>query len=566
MCSRLLTTFLIAVSVPIAALAQPLADRVPQDTVVYVGWRGSTSLGQSYEASHLKAVLEASGLPEFFARSLPQALNEIGRQDRDAAQAIAAFSEIGRAAWQHPTALFVGPVDWDGGPRGPQPRVGFLCDAGADAGALEGRVRDLVLQVQHDAPFDIRTFRHDSLVGVAVGYREADFAADAAKGKSLGDEAAFKAALDKTQKDPVFVVYVNAEAARRAAEDVMARAGDADVAREWPRVRDALGLTGLKQVAFTAGFREKGWETNLFVGAPHPRKGLLALFDAKPVSDDALKLIPASAQIAGAVSFDPAQLLNEFRSVVREIEPRAVGEIDKGLQEISAELGVDVEHDLLGGLGNEWAYYASPAVAGNGIQGLVVVNRLKDTAKAQRALAGLTEAANRVAAQEHHDVKISFRKTQSNGLEITYLATPFVSPAWAVKDNNLYVGLYPQTVAAAAKQAGQSQTILENPAFAELRKSLGGGPDAAPASSVMFMDLPKLAPAAYPGWLTISRLAGFADLQGVQVPPMLLPPLQTLSEHLTPAGAITWSDDAGWHWRAATPFPGAAVISTNVVP
>jgi hypothetical protein len=565
MCSRLLTAFLVALSIPLTAFAQPLADRVPQDAVIYVGWRGSTSLGPGYEGSHLKAVLEASGLPEFFARSLPQALNEIGRQDREAAQVIAAFSEIGRSAWQHPTALFVGPIDWDGGPRGPQPRAGLLCDAGADAGALEGRIRDLVLQVQREAPFEIRTFRHANLVGVVVGYREADFAGEVINGRSLGDNAAFKGAIGRTQKDPVFVAYVNAEAARRAAEDVIARAGDADVAREWPRVRDALGLGGLQQVAFTAGFREKGWESNVFVGAPRPRKGVLALLDAKPVSDDALKLIPASAQIAGALSFDPAQLLNEFRSVVREIEPRAVGEIDKGLQEISHELGVDVEHDLLGGLGNEWAYYASPAVAGNGVQGLVLVNRLKDPAKAQRALGGLSEAVNRIAAREHRDVRIGFRKMQADGLEITYLATPIVAPAWAVKDNNLYVALYPQTVAAAAKQAGQSQTILENPAFAELRKSLAGE-NAAQVSSVQFMDLPKLAPAAYPGWLTISRLAGFADLQGIPVPPMLLPPLQTLTDHLTPAGAATWSDDAGWHARAFTPFPGASLLSTNVMP
>ena len=42
-----------------------------------------------------------------------------------------------------------------------------------------------------------------------------------------------------------------------------------------------------------------GWGTHAFVEAPAPRQGLLAGLDTKPVSDDALRVIPSSATIAG---------------------------------------------------------------------------------------------------------------------------------------------------------------------------------------------------------------------------------------------------------------------------
>src|SRR5438552_3037967 len=40
--------------------AQPLADRVPADAIVYIGWRGTQDLGPAYNGSHLKAVVDAS--------------------------------------------------------------------------------------------------------------------------------------------------------------------------------------------------------------------------------------------------------------------------------------------------------------------------------------------------------------------------------------------------------------------------------------------------------------------------------------------------------------------------
>lgn len=565
MCRRLLTAFLLAATVPLLANAQPLADRVPKDAVVYIGWRGSTAMGEGYDQSHLKALLESSGLPRFVEESLPVALQRLAQEEPDAAEAVRVFSEIGRAVWKYPTALFTSGLGVRDGV--PTPRVGFLCQAGPDAATLQARLDDLLLQMPKDVPVEVRTFRTDGgLVGVVVGYEEAEF--KAGQEGALQSVPAFKSAMAQLQPEPVLAVYLDTDTLRRTGERLVTQFGDPDVKAEWPRIRDALGLEGLKQVAFTAGFRDKRWETNVFVAAPAPRKGLLKLLEAEPVTDDTLKLIPRTAQIAGAVNIDPARILAEARNVAGQLDPEARQDIDRGLQEVSQVLGVDIENDLIASVGKEWAFYTAPTVGGNGILGVVLVNRPADAAKAQQAMDKLADAINRLVAQETagDDITIRIREAQApDGLKIKYLATPVVSPAWAVRDGNLYVALYPQVVAAAARQAKESQSILENPEFAAMRKALAGEKGTR-ASSILFLDLPQAVPDAYPALLAASRLAGFADIVGVPAPAMLLPPIEVLTRHTTPAAAATWTDDAGWHFRGTSPFPGAELLAVEMVP
>jgi cytochrome c biogenesis protein CcdA len=43
----------------------------------------------------------------------------------------------------------------------------------------------------------------------------------------------------------------------------------------------------------------------------------------------------------------------------------------------------------------------------------------------------------------------------------------------------------------------------------------------------------------------------------------LVPPLRRLMPHMTPAGAVTWTDKDGLHMKAIAPFPGATMIGTD---
>ena len=53
--------------------AQVLADRLPADTVVYVGWAGTDALGPAYEKSHMKGLIDTLKLPELVAAQIAAA-------------------------------------------------------------------------------------------------------------------------------------------------------------------------------------------------------------------------------------------------------------------------------------------------------------------------------------------------------------------------------------------------------------------------------------------------------------------------------------------------------------
>src|SRR4051812_18233810 len=87
---------------PALAFAQPLVDRVPADAVVYIGWRGSDSVGEAgYESSHLKAVIDASQLKQLFTDFVPKLTARIGRDNPEGAQAKQLLTTIGGALWRH---------------------------------------------------------------------------------------------------------------------------------------------------------------------------------------------------------------------------------------------------------------------------------------------------------------------------------------------------------------------------------------------------------------------------------------------------------------------------------
>src|SRR6266516_4147568 len=60
------------------ASAQPLADRVPADALVYVGWSGSQNLGPAYDASHLKAIAASSDVQKLFTETFPALARRAG--------------------------------------------------------------------------------------------------------------------------------------------------------------------------------------------------------------------------------------------------------------------------------------------------------------------------------------------------------------------------------------------------------------------------------------------------------------------------------------------------------
>jgi hypothetical protein len=552
----------------LTARAQPLADRVPQDALLYVAWTGGESMGPAFADSHLKAVLDASSLRELFDESLPRLLDQAVRRaggDKDAAESAAVFRAIGGPMWRHPSALYFGGLNL-ANPDAPFPKLALLCDAGKEGKPLADEAKRLLARLP-DLPFPVKVDENDGLVVLAFG--NVEVGANKKPVVPISARKEFKNAMAQLGKSPAAVVYVDVEGHVEQIDQVINTFAPDEAKQKWPVIRDAIGLTSLKRLALTAGFDGRDWATHAFAESPAPRTGFVkALVEAAPLSEVILKAVPRSATTVLAGHFDPGGLLGAIRETVTKIEPRTAPEFDELSERVWNTAGLDLRADILDTLGDEWAAYTDPATAGEGLLGLTLVNRLKDARKAENALARLEQLLNGAIASRQQlgpqKLSVAFRTARRGDLTIHYLSLPGAAPAWAVRDGNLYVALYPQTVAAAADHVtAKAASILDNDDFGALRKRLLPSGAAAP-SAVSFADLPRTADASYGELLILSRaLLGTADFYGAKTPALALPTLARLRPHLAPAGSVAWVDDAGWHARGVCPFPGSGALGAG---
>ena len=540
--------------------AQPLADRVPDDAVVYFGWCGAGVMPSGYAQSHVKSLLDNSNVPELFSQFVPALVQKITREQPESAEALQAITTIGGSMWRHPTAFYFAGVDFAG--DRPMPKLALICKAGADAQAVHDRVTKLLADAGDDVP--LKALRSGDVVGLYVGYADekAALAGEGGAANAIGAAAGFKDALARLeQPQPVLVLYVDGERAIAQIDQAVAKSNEPRAQELWPKIRDASGLTGFKRAIFADGFDGKDWGSRGFAEIPAPRTGLLSMMDGKPLGDDLFKAVPQSASMVFAGKFDPGRFITELRNVVGAVDPEAQKMFDQGLGAAQMYLGKNLRTDILDPLGEHWAMYLAPDVGGNGITGLVVVNKLDDAKKAEQGLVAVSLAINNAiaGAMRDEELSVSFKNTKIDDMRVWYFAVPIVAPAWGVKDGNLYLGLYPQSVAAAARfTTSGKKSFNENEKYAALKQRLG----VKSPTAVQFVDLPQLAQPAYQLVLLYLRLGlGFADMWGVEAPEPVLPAFDVLMRHLAPSGSMSWVDDAGWHMKGVAPFPGAGVFS-----
>src|SRR5580700_406539 len=111
------TIILMLLLAPAAGLGQTLADRVPSDAQIYIGWKGSDDLGGGYAGSHLKAVMDSSQISQLFTDSIPQLVDRLTQNDPDAARQAHVVLDCAMAVLRHPTAFYFEGVQY--GPNGP---------------------------------------------------------------------------------------------------------------------------------------------------------------------------------------------------------------------------------------------------------------------------------------------------------------------------------------------------------------------------------------------------------------------------------------------------------------
>lgn len=566
---------LLACVLALPCAAQPMIDQVPSSAALYVGWRGTTDMGPGYEGSNLQGVLKEVGLLEAVPEvmELLDQLGEDGHIDEEESQMLAMAGALMTSAWAEGGAMYMLPPD----PQGPPiPRLCVMWNKGEDPAQLREALNTVVAILEEELP--TFTGEIDKTMYLSIGFDPAEV-----KVASLAGSPHFKTAAKNIQSDGALMVYLDAKEWIKQVDGFteMMRAGAADrgepappFAELWPTVRDATGLAGVDSMAMSAGFKDKNWHTQMFLGAPPPRRGILSLLNNEPIKPADLMHIPKTATYVQVFSMQPSRVLDVTMDVAGAIDPDIVTSIKETLKEGSQEVGFDIEMKLIRGMGPAWSVYVDPMIAGNGFASIVLVNDLQDADSVKQALIKLSNKANREFAEEDEDVNVRFITEEYSGVAVTHLGIPFIAPAWAVHNDKLYVSLYPQALEMAAEQSGKREdSILANKAFQTAMGRFVDKPAAAngqafdslkPITGFSFADLPETAAEGYGmNMMLMQLMTGASEMFTGEASAMRLPPIGKLMPFIEVSGGVTRVDADGLHFQMIEPFPGATLLSAS---
>lgn len=546
-----------------AATAQSLADRVPANAVAYFGWRGTADPGKDYTGSRWEAIVSQSQFNNLIDDTLPKLLNAAAprmtqRQFEDLQTAVT----MARSMVRRPTAVFVVPNQRS--PKEP-PHIGLICrvpgaqqrDALADVWARLATNKPRSSTVQLTVGDDVGLFWN---VADRAEATKLLAGVEGSGATPLSDVKAFTTAVSQSGlAEPIVTAYIDVQGIKGWYESLLKTLNEGSAQYEQAnKLLAEAGIWSIQRISFNAGFKDREWETDLFIETVGPRAGVLALASQKAFNPDLLNRIPASATNVSAVRLDPLKVLEEARRVVTAVDPAWGDLVNKGLDAATLAIGRNVERDILRPLGDEWVIYNSPEIGGSSVFGAVLVTKLDEPLKARQGIFAVwTFAANTARTfSRGQKFRLATQSVKAGDVEIQYIATPLLAPSWVIKDGYLYGGLNPQVVAAAVQYKGPS--LADNPKFAEALKLIGRNE----CMGFSFTDTQTLIPDGYGTALVASRtLLGLGDLFAGPTPEMVLPPLPVFLQQAGPAMSVAWADEHGLHCRRHEPFPAASTLA-----
>lgn len=598
--SRSAAAAVIAAAAVCPMIAQPMIEHVPVDAVAYFGWAGTDSLTENYAQSTLHDVVELVDTDKLHAAwrsAMPTLRQEI--DDPEFQQQTKHLTELWGVSVRGAMAVYVTlpphanenaanvlPRDFQPGESIDQ--VIEAMENAAPASDTPGLVllwQPATGDDRQDLLDGLKFYQSKStnnsqlvidgpIVSLRINQPTSDLDLDAvidpnAPG-SLADVPRFAEALPQLETPGPLVAYLDipaivADTQARLTNRTTAHEHDGaahDVTSGNPALDlfEPLGLDTIGPAVITAGFDGQRWRTQLHLAAPAPRRGLASLLDAPALTADDLGQPPLDSPWMTALSFDTNLLMDLLRDTANAMGPDQADTFEEGLATASGLVGVDVENQLIRGLGAAWSLYLDPDAAGTSLLSLTLVNRLVDPEGVERGLRSVQMFGNLAMLQgmADEDFKIQIHTQNYDGVDLHTLGTPLLAPTWAVVNGQLIAGLTPHTVLAAIDRLDQPNSLAQQDDFAALRETIG----TRRLTSVTWVDLRRTAATSYQSFLTLESLVtGGGSMFTGQPMPMILPPLGRLKPYLEPAHAIGWVDDAGWHYDSHSPFPGATLLA-----
>ncbi len=589
----------------VAPAALPLADKLPEGAMVYIGWAGRNA---SFDGAYIGQFIQEPEAKEFFAALQARCVAMAADPQHSALiQQAWALHNIG---WKHAMGLAILDVnlpspDAAAKPAGMPPAItgAMLVDLGDDRGAFDAQLQATIALVKERLPVTAKsagTIAYQSFTcpggAVSFGYVGNIFfltlgedtpqqiiALIGGKGKSLDKDPAFIEAMKEVAGEHCQVaVYKNVSKAYGVIDRWMPTSqpapSSAPAVSELHAKLNTLGMGNISTFAGAANLEDRQVHVKMRLVSPAPHQGVLMLLAGAPLEDKNLAAIPADADFALASHLDPVKVLSEVRRIAMELEPRyAIGGA-AALGAIGAAMGIDIEQDLLATMGDEWTLIGAESLGGFPT-GIMLTMELKDAAKFAQTQAKIENYLSSRLGKDRYELrKMQFTKD----IDIHYvmcIGKP-IAPAWAVANGRVYVALWPQ-VLMAALDANQVKPLTGNGEFQALRHKVLDKP-----STLLYLNEPALLKRTYAALLmygtqvtqsprlarlTASQPAGGERLAvepAGQFLPEMIPALPKLEKYFTPEITTLSSDPRGITFEAygSLPLPALLVSASPLLP
>jgi hypothetical protein len=597
------------IGIPPAAEDPAMARAAPKECLFYLTWSGMAAPDphSSNQTEQLLAEQEVQQSLKLLEDQIVAGLRAESAADPQAAAMIEDVRTVAKAVLTSPTAIFISKIELaKNGP--PDVHGGAVVNLGQQAPEIDkalGRIESQSLghvanteagSTWHRLPLGPNDPKADRGGSLQWAVREryliiglGDGEAESIAARAWQDPPEWLQQLRQrlTVPRPANLIYVN------VAELLKLGAGNGP---DFMRTLDGLGLAQIKSVASVTGLDDTGCVTRTHLAFTGKPKGLLAIFDAAPLTRSNLKAIPKDAAFALAARLDAAKLYKELVETTGRIEPRAQQELLGGVSEFEKQMKVKLYDDLLQSLGDTWRIYASPSEGNLVFTGLTAVVDIRDqkrlvAANAKLVLGSLMSGmAGAVKGQGGRSQPLIRRiKCGEHGEQTIFNLTPTsdfmpFSPSWCITENEMVFALYPQNVKAyleRAKDIGAESLADVAAVNAQVEENK--------PIAVSYLDTPAAFKLAYPIVQVFLAIASSEMGRGGPVlDSTLLPPAPSIGRHLRPSvtsvslaedgvvleshqtlpiggvGGLTVLPALMWFWVA--PMPGAPRLGVGMLP
>ena len=327
-------------------------------------------------------------------------------------------------------------------------------------------------------------------------------------------------------------------------------------------VAELLGVSNVKQVQMLSGLDGEGSVTHVLFEAAE-LEGVLGLLTKSPIKESLFKNIPADSLGAVAMTLDNEGLLDLIRTMETMMGQGAGYAQFK--QELLDNTEVDLEEDIIESLGDSWTLFNG---ASDGwVTGMTLIGDVKDSKTLTSAIERFFTAVGEKVKDDPFGYRPGFFKQAYAGQTIYSMTFPrfFLEVSFGIKDDQIYIGMFPQAVMTAIKGLPADQILMDATQVGKLGESkFLEGPTK--LTGLAYADAKLQAQMTYP-YLQVVKTVG-ATMSAGQISPDMVallsgvefPPARTVIRKIKPTLVLVRTSEQGIEIEARQTIPSNSAV------